>query len=105
MRDGREVMRPSRSIDWSAFDPSDIVVENHSKWAGLQLADTITSAHFAAVEPNIYQNMEVRYAQILRPTILTINGNILNAGITPVPSLTGCKPNEEQEAFFQSFKQ
>lgn len=104
MRDGREIIRPSRSIDWNSFDPADIVVENHSKWAGLQFADSTTSAHFAAVEPNIYQNTEPRYAEILRPNILRINGKGLNAGITPVPHLQGCEPNEEQFKFFEYFK-
>ena len=36
------------------FDPSNIVVENHSKRAGLQIADAVTSAYFLAVEPNYY---------------------------------------------------
>ena len=33
-------------IVWSVFDPSNIAVENHSKRAGLQIADTVTSAYF-----------------------------------------------------------
>ena len=38
MRDGKEVLMPVRSINWNVLDIDAIAVENHSKWAGLQLA-------------------------------------------------------------------
>ncbi len=104
MRDGRELIRPVRSIDWAVLDPANIVVENHSKWAGLQLADVVTSSFFAAVEPNRYGNFELSYADNLRNTVLRHgNGNALNYGITPVPSLGGCQANVDQRSFFESF--
>lgn len=102
-RDGREKVRPVRNIIWSAFDPTDIVVENHSKWAGLQLADVVTSAFFAAVEPNFYGNYETRYAELFQRSVLRERGNALNSGITPVPSLHGCAANPHQEEFFRTF--
>lgn len=105
MRDGREKFPPVRSIDWSVFSPDDIIVENHSKWAGLQLADAVTSAFFSAVEPNMYGNFETRYADILRPTVICREGKTLNAGITPVPSLEACRASDAQLAFFRSFAQ
>jgi hypothetical protein len=58
MRDKKEVVRPVRSILWDVLDIDDIAVENHRKWAGLQIADCVTSAFFAAVEPNAYGNCE-----------------------------------------------
>ena len=104
MRDGREKIRPVRSIDWRVFDPADIAVEDHSRWAGLQLADAATSAFFAAVEPNGYGNQETRYAEILRGNVVChANGVGLSFGVTPVPSLRGCQPSEAHEAFFRSF--
>lgn len=104
MRDGREQIRPVRAIDWNVFDPSDIVVQNHSLWAGLQLSDVITSAFFSAVNPNRYGNLEQRYADILRPKVITgPNGVALNAGVTPVPSLNGCQAEGEALAFLRSF--
>lgn len=103
MRDGREVMRPVRSIDWSVFDPDDIVVENHSKWAGLQIADATTSAFFAAVEPNGYGNHEPRYAEILRDKAIRNNGSALNCGVTPVPGIGQCRATPAQLEFFRSF--
>ncbi len=103
MRDGREVVNPSRNINWTIFDPKDIVVENHSKWAGLQLADCVTSAFFNAVEPNFYGNQEVRYGEILAPTLMQAHGSAFGVGVTPVPSLAAAQPNEQQRAFFQRF--
>ena len=64
MRDARELMRPVRSINWSVIDINNIAVENHSKWAGLQLSDCITSAFFSAVEPNTYGNYEHSYGHL-----------------------------------------
>ena len=103
MRDGREVMQPARSINWKVLNVADIVVENHSKWAGLQIADCMTSAFFSAVEPNVYGNCEQTYAAILRDKLITDqNGNVLNCGLTPIPSLWKCKPDAAQRAFFEA---
>lgn len=103
MRDGREKIQPVRSIDWSVFDPADIAVENHSKRAGLQIADAVTSAFFSAVEPNGYGNYETRYAENLRNKVLRKGSSALNSGVTPVPHFMKCEANEHQLAFFKSF--
>lgn len=103
MRDGREKIRPVRSIDWTVFDPADIAVENHSVRAGLQVADAYTSAFFSAVEPNGYGNTERAYAKLLRKSPIRSNGNALNCGITPVPSLDRCRANDDVRQFFESF--
>jgi Protein of unknown function (DUF3800) len=104
MRDGRERIQPARSIDWSVFDPSDIAVENHGVRAGLQLADAVTSAFFVAVEPNLYGNYDTTYADILRGSVLRLNGNALNTGVSPVPGLDRCGADELQRAFLESFR-
>lgn len=103
MRDGRELIRPVRSINWNVLSVDDIAVEAHKKWAGLQIADVITSAFFSAVEPNIYGNFETRYAEALRPRIIKRNGVVMNHGLTCVPSLHGCQPEDHHRAFFTSF--
>lgn len=104
MRNGREVIRPIRSIDWSVFHPNNIVVENHSKWAGLQIADATTSAFFAAVEPNGYGNHEPRYAAELAGNVICKKGCALNVGVSPVPGLAQCRPTSAQRAFFEGFR-
>jgi hypothetical protein len=103
MRDGKEVMKPVRSIEWKALNIDTIKVENHNKWAGLQIADCITSAFFCGVEPNAYGNYEPAYANILKDKLIKHKGSVLNCGLTPVPSLARCKADQAQTAFFQSF--
>ncbi|WP_199086014.1 DUF3800 domain-containing protein [Bosea sp. ASV33] len=103
MRDGKEVMPSARSINWKVLDIDQIAVENHSKWAGLQIADCITSAFFNAVEPNVYGNYEPTYANLLRPNLIKRRGIALDCGVTPVPSLAKAALDAMQSGFFQSF--
>ncbi|MGO7501507.1 DUF3800 domain-containing protein [Rhizobium johnstonii] len=101
MRDGRELLRPVRSIDWRVLDPADIAVENHSNRAGLQLADVFTSALWHALEPNGYGFCEPRYGKILTPKLLKHMSQRLNCGLTLIPPLHKCPLNDEQEEFVQ----
>jgi hypothetical protein len=105
MRDGLEVIRPVRSINWDVLDVENIAVENHSKWAGLQIADCTTSAYFMALEPNVYGNSEPSYANILKSKLLKDpQGRVLNCGVTPVPSLMNCGANAVQLSFLRSLE-
>lgn len=103
IRDGREAMKPVRSIKWSMLDIDAIRVEAHEKWAGLQLADCATSAFLAAVEPNVYGNYEPRYARLLRPRVLKNGDHCLNRGVTPVPNMHRSALDAEQTEFFRYF--
>jgi hypothetical protein len=104
MRDGREMIRPIRSIRWSVIDIENIAVEGHQKWAGLQIADVITSGLFSGLEPNIYGNYEPSYGRILKPILLRNNlGGNLNTGLVPVPHWNRCGANAHQHAFFAHF--
>lgn len=85
MRDGKEKLTPKRSIDWSVLDPENIRVEDHSKRAGLQLADIVTSASYAGLEPNLYDDVEPRYALSLSKRYLRVDGSVSNEGITIIP--------------------
>ncbi len=106
MRDGKEQIQPIRSIDWRVIDIEQIAVENHSRWAGLQIADCATSAFFSAVEPNQYGNYEPAYGRMLKPRLIRSHaGDILNCGLTPVPSMHKSQLDAEQRAFFESFIQ
>lgn len=105
MRDGLEVVRPVRSINWDVLDISKIAVENHSKWAGLQIADCATSAFFLALEPNVYGNYEPSYANILKPRLLKDqHQRVLNCGATPVPGLLRCSANDAQIGWLRSLE-
>lgn len=99
MRDGRERIRPVRSIDWSVFSPDDIKVENHSRWAGLQLADVATSATAAGLEQNGYGYYEPRYANTLAKRFLTKGKRVLNTGLVLVPPIGKCPLDDAQTSF------
>lgn len=103
MRDGHEVIRPVRSIVWRVLEVDKIAVENHNKWAGLQIADCVTSAFFSALEPNTYGNYEHAYANILREKLIIGKGAILQCGLTGVPTFFNRHLDSEQERFIRSF--
>ncbi|MEO3432505.1 DUF3800 domain-containing protein [Inquilinus sp. CAU 1745] len=99
MRDGRERIRPIRSIDWTVFSPDNIKVENHSRWAGLQLADVVTSATAAGLEPNIFGNYEPRYATAFAKRFISRQRSILDCGLTLIPQI-GKSPLDAQQRDF-----
>ncbi len=103
MKEGKEKLEPVRSINWNVLDIDAIAVENHSRWAGLQIADCATSAFFWAVEPNVYGNYEPRYAESLHGNLIRQNGMALNCGVTPVPSWLKCGADKQQLSFFEQF--
>jgi hypothetical protein len=100
MRDGLELFPPVRSINWKVLDVDNILVEDHSKWAGLQLADCATSAFFHAVEPNAYGNYEPQYARLLKARLMRNGNRIANVGLVPVPNLVASQPDDLQRQFF-----
>ena len=93
MRDGREVKTPVRSIDWSVLHPEDVKVEDHSNRAGLQLADVVTSATYLALEPNLYGDVETRYAEFFRKRYLRSAKQISGCGLTVIPQVSARKRN------------
>jgi hypothetical protein len=104
IRDGREKIETSYGIDWSVLDIESIEVENHSKRAGLQLADVTTSAISCAVEPNFYGNYERQYADIIASKLIKKDGHILDYGLTPIPHLGKAVLTEAQRQYFIAHK-
>lgn len=99
MRDRLEKIPPIASIDWRAFDPNDISVVNHSKSAGLQLADVATSATATGLEPDVYGNPEPRYALELRPKFIRLSGRVANHGLTILPKPSMNPLTDDQKRF------
>lgn len=104
MRDGKEVLPSRRQILWDVFDPSDIAVEDHSKRAGLQIADVFTSAVWRALEPNEYGFSEHSYANTLSSRFLRENGSILGAGLTLIPNHREMPLSNEQLEFIEHIR-
>jgi Protein of unknown function (DUF3800) len=104
MKGEQEKMPQVRRIDFRLLDIDNMAVENHSKWAGLQIADCVTSAFFLALEPNAYGNYEQTYAKLLKDRLIKDRtGHYLNCGITPVPSWGQCRADPQQLEFFEWF--
>ena len=102
MRDGLEVIRPVRSIDWGVLNPDDIRVENHSKLAGLQIADVLTSATASALEPSGFGHTEPRYSLILRDRYLRKSGSASNRGLTIIPKPADNPLTPDERSFINS---
>ncbi len=56
-------------IDWKTIDPNRIRSVEHSKLAGLQVADAVASGIHAAVKVNMYGETEASYLSHLKKTI------------------------------------
>ena len=104
MRDDKEVLAPKRGILWGLINIDSIRVENHTEWAGLQIADVATSAFFKALEPNFYGNYEPTYAYHFANNLIANNYNILDCGLTLIPPLYKCPLDEEQNLFIQNLE-
>lgn len=103
LKDGKEKLPSIGKIDWSVFAPSDIRVENHSMRAGLQLADVVTSATFAAFEPGFYGHCEEGYCNALRQRYIRHMGRTLNCGLTLIPPLSKNPMPDKQREFAATF--
>lgn len=92
---GADIVKAPRHTNWGILDIDGIRVENHTKMAGLQLADCTTSAFFNALEPNRFDNYEPSYARKLI-------GKLVNPdGLTVVPNLKAARPDDKQLAFLK----
>jgi hypothetical protein len=103
IKDGKEVFPSIGRIDWSVFDPKDIRVENHAVRAGLQLADVVTSATYAAFEPSTYGYCEEGYCHTLRRKYIRSQGRALNCGLTLIPPLSKSPMPDKQKVFAAAF--
>lgn len=85
-------------VYWPAVDISAVEAHDHSRLAGLQLADVGASAMAAIFEPDFYGNYEPRYGRVLKPVVYNRNRNYLSYGLKIVPRPDQCGLNDEQRA-------
>lgn len=79
-------MDPDITIHWPVIDIDGVEAADHSQRFGLQLADLAISGLRAALEPDIYGNVERRFAEMLRNRIYSRDGRYLSYGAKLVPS-------------------
>lgn len=99
---GQDLIKAPRRTNWSVLDIENMRVEQHSKMAGLQLADCATSAFFKALEPNRFGNCEPAYATRLIPNLIKLNGRVDNAGLTVVPNMRAANCDDGQMEFLRA---
>lgn len=91
-------------IHWPAIDIERIEALDHSRRAGLQIADAIASAFAAGVEPNVYGNCETRYAEILKPIVYNRRSNYLSYGVKLVYQSNESQLSPDQNRFISLFR-
>lgn len=94
----------STTINWSAIDIETVKAEDHSKLAGLQIADCGISAIASAIEPDRYGNVEGQYLNELRKTIFNKRGNYLSYGLKFLPGMQRANLTAEQAANFSRYE-
>jgi len=68
-------------VNWKIIGPGRVSAVDHSKLAGLQIADAVASSFFYAVNLNRYGETEEKHAKILLPQCYTHNGSVLGYGL------------------------
>jgi hypothetical protein len=91
-------------IHWPVIDIDAIEAMDHSRRAGVQLADIVASAIAAGFEPDRYGNCESRYASILKPIVYERDGNYLSYGIKTVPRHDQMALTPDQARMIELFK-
>jgi hypothetical protein len=91
-------------INWPVIDIEAIEALDHSTRAGLQIADIAATCITAGLEPDLYGNCELRYAEILKPHIYSRGGNFLSYGLKLVPRADQIPLSDQQQAFVRLFE-
>lgn len=68
-------------IDWNVVNPERVSAVDHSKLAGLQIADAVASSFFYAINLNRYGETEDKYARLLLPQCYKHKGSALGYGL------------------------
>lgn len=68
-------------IDWNVIDPRKVSAVDHTKLAGLQIADAVASSFFYAVNLNRYGEIEDKYAKFLLPQCYRHKSAVLGYGL------------------------
>lgn len=89
------------SIYWPVIDLSGIEAQDHSRLAGLQLADCGAKSMADAFEPDKFGNVERQYLEILRDQIYSRKGNFVSYGFKLLPDSEEIEWSTEQAKSLQ----
>lgn len=91
-------------IYWPVIDIEAVDAQDHSRLAALQIADCGVSAIAAAIEPDIYGNVEQSYLHKIANNIYNRKGNYLSYGLKCLPAIDLAELNPSQAAAFERFR-
>jgi hypothetical protein len=105
-RDSNELVLNLRQITWSVIDHNEVFVYDHSRFAGLQLADVVAAAFFQAVEQHRGEVVacDPSSAKLLKP-IMHFKGFgwYLGVGLKAMPSLHEMNLSAPQRELFNFY--
>lgn len=81
----RNVDDPAIQIHWPVVDIEGVEAVDHGQRYGLQLADLAVSGLRAALELDLYGNIEPRFAEMMRRRVYSRNDRYLGYGAKLVP--------------------
>ncbi len=99
----REINPGNKRYHWPVIDIDAIEAKYHKELAGLQIADCVASAFTNAVDPDRYGNVEVRYANLLRPNCYTNANRYASYGLKIVPGPSRNEGIPDREEFYKAF--
>lgn len=88
------------TIHWPAIDIDAVDAMDHSKLAGLQIADCGVSAVAAAIEPDRYGNVEGAYLDAIAQNLYSRGGKTLSYGVKFLPNIDRVTLSLQQSAIF-----
>jgi Protein of unknown function (DUF3800) len=92
------------TVHWPSIDIDAVEAMDHTKLAGLQIADCGVSAVAAAIEPDRYGNVEGAYLNEIAPNLYSRKGKVLSYGLKFLPSTEKLSLSSQQSAIFSSFE-
>lgn len=84
------------SIYWPVIDLESIRAQDHSRLAGLQIADCGAKAITDALEPDKFGNVERQYLEILKPQIYSRKNNFFSYGFKILPDSSSVEWTPDQ---------
>jgi Protein of unknown function (DUF3800) len=95
--------RNETTVHWPSIDIETVEATDHSKLAGLQIADCGVSAVASAIEQDRYGNVEGSYLGEIAPNLYRRGGKVMSYGLKFLPNLDKFSFSPQQSAAFDRF--
>lgn len=92
------------TVHWPSIDIESIEATDHSKLAGLQIADCGVSAAAAAIEQDRYGNVEGSYLYEISSNLYRRKGEVMSYGLKFLPNIDKLPLSPQQRAIFDRYE-